>query len=478
MILGPDFKYADRVLKVKDGDGDGWVYDNTPRKRLATPSEMKAGKTKSGAKVTRATGPRAATRGTSGAASNRPSSAGKGIGPDHPKYKARMSEYDAKIKAAKDEPALIRVVDKVQRDLILNDADYHKVLDAVAAKSEGKDASLAPSRGSGGSTGSKDIDAVPTPQQTPKKSVLSRVKEKLGGKKPDAAADPPAQPKASDPAKGSAKAPSRPDGAVPTTGQADLEAAGLQAKHFSIPSNGIHNADPDGLWNHILQDPRFQVKVNGSGGNATNFWVHDTGTEPPERWMVKSTFFDGVNDAGVCEERINDQMASAIGAAAGLKVSDVRYASAPGEATGMLAQRDWTEMHASGAKVVDHTNLASGSLQVSKRKKGASKDDPESYEFTPEAIEKIKNGPNPTSPLQIVLFDYLINNGMDRHAANVLVVDHGDDGYEVGAIDHGMASGPKKWRPGTGAGTTPSRASSGTTGRPTPTRRTRSGWQG
>jgi hypothetical protein len=56
-------------------------------------------------------------------------------------------------------------------------------------------------------------------------------------------------------------------------------------------------------------------------------------------------------------------------------------------------------------------------------------------------VEEYRNSKDPVSWTRLVLFDYLINNSIDRHAGNYLTIRDSDGTLRVGIIDEGYAFG-------------------------------------
>lgn len=300
----------------------------------------------------------------------------------------------------------------------LNDEDRRKVLDAIQAR----------------------LNAL-NPQAAPKAPDAPQKPEDHGGTPnvPDAA-----------PA-----APPRPNGAEPTTNQFDLDGIVKQKEWFSQPENGIEGAPADGLWNYVLSDPRFEIEGNSKSGNATNFWVTDT-SKGGERWMFKHSYFDGqtaVDPAtgeagGETSEHMHDFMAAELLRELDMDGVKTQFASDPGDFTGWFAQRDWVQEFKGGnGEVLDNADLSHGVLERLPRKRGHADD---ATQLTDEAIQAIQVSENPSVMTRMMIFDYLINNGMDRHAGNFLAVHDPDKGsLDVGIIDHGLAFGAENDADGT-----------------------------
>lgn len=101
-----------KAAQAVDGDGDGWVYDGTPKKRPATPAEKAAG-----------------------AALRRAGKAGpKNPDPKLNEYGRRLAQYEAAINAAKTDNDIEDILDAVEQDSLLNTKDYNGVIDALEAK--------------------------------------------------------------------------------------------------------------------------------------------------------------------------------------------------------------------------------------------------------------------------------------------------------------------------------------------------------
>lgn len=463
------------------------TYWNAPVGTPITPAMNAAKKVEQAAKKAKGSGSSSSKPKSKTGSSKSPSSLGaattgpkKGIPKDRPAYKKRMAEYDAAIKGAKSEPALQKVISRMSRDQIIQQDDYSKLLDRVEAKgvevgalskpaAKKPDAPKAPEKPQTvkpkvppGAAAQRAREAAP---DKTKPGMLSRLKDRIAGrpradevqtakepKKPESpkAAAPSKKPQAPDtkPAPAPKKAPKRPLGADPVGHKQDREGMAAQAAHFTDPKNGIGDAPAEGLWDHILTDPRFDLKENGSPGNAINFWVTDNGKVPPETWMFKSTFFDGVsNPDGFTEERMHDAMASEMLNAFGMGGASTRFASTPQGVPGMIAQRNWVEEHTDGGKIVPHLDVNSSGTAFTNdifavHPKAATKGHAtQVFEFSDDAVDRIRSGPKPEALVDMALFDYVTNNAMDRHGANLLAVEHKDGGLEIAMIDHGMAFG-------------------------------------
>lgn len=266
------------------------------------------------------------------------------------------------------------------------------------------------------SDGDKDADKPKKAPEKPDTPPVDADKPKVGDQptEPDTK---PEKPK---------KAPKRPAGAKPTESEYDVRAAQEQAKHFQNGEGTIADAKSEGLWNHVLTDSRFKVKAVGAGkGVSDSFWVTDTATD--ETWLFKRGFYE--ESAGV-PEHVNERMAGSLMSRMGMAGSTIKMASDPGTPGGMIAQRHWGEEH--GGDILP---------PVSEDPRLLVDVGDNEFEFTPEAIQKIKDGPEPEAPLKMILLDYLINNGLDRHVNNIVISEDENGNYRMGAIDHGLAFG-------------------------------------
>lgn len=123
--LGPEFRHVDRVTKARkpvDGDGDGWVYDGTPKKRPATPAERAAG---------------AALRAKKGGPAKRPAKKA----PPKNDYDKRVDKFDRAINQAiraKNPKEIKRVRELIRGDMILKKPDRDRLEQILDARRDGK----------------------------------------------------------------------------------------------------------------------------------------------------------------------------------------------------------------------------------------------------------------------------------------------------------------------------------------------------
>jgi histone H1/5 len=205
-----------------DGDGDGWVYDGTPKKRPATPAEQAAGaRLRAGKK---AAGPVAGKK----AAAPRKAAAKKA--PAKNDYDKRVDKFDRAINQAirsGDKKQIKQVHDLIGQDFVLKKPDRDDLQNVLAARRDGL-ADPPPVKGSNRAVRMpKQAGEAPAPAKAPaKKAAAPRAAaKKVAEKKPEA---PPAKKTTPPPAKkvDAAKrieAHTGKPGLPPRAGQGDLQ---------------------------------------------------------------------------------------------------------------------------------------------------------------------------------------------------------------------------------------------------------------
>lgn len=136
--LDPDSFTRTHVLKARgpvDGDGDGWVYDGTPKKRPATPAEMAAGA-------------RLRAKKQAGGAGPAKKAAAKRAAPKND-YEKRVAKFERAIEQAvkSGDPKKVKQVhDLIGQDLILKKPDRDRLQKVLAARRDGKPGPAAPAK--------------------------------------------------------------------------------------------------------------------------------------------------------------------------------------------------------------------------------------------------------------------------------------------------------------------------------------------
>lgn len=174
MTLAPDFRHADRLAKARgpvDGDGDGWVYDGTPKKRPATPAEMAAGR---------------ALRAGKKAAPGPVNGGGRKKAPAKTPYDKRVDKFDRAINAAKTPAEHKRVAELIRQDLVLNATDR---ADLAAVQQARRDGLPDPAPKKGSNREARGVKAAPgvkpeaAPKPPAKKAAAAPPAKKAAAKK-------------------------------------------------------------------------------------------------------------------------------------------------------------------------------------------------------------------------------------------------------------------------------------------------------
>lgn len=194
-----------------------------------------------------------------------------------------------------------------------------------------------------------------------------------------------------------------------------------QDDHFKA-GGGIESAPAAGLWDYLDgQDGkgRFTLEENkGAGGVSDNFWVTDNSKVPPERWMLKRSYFK--------KDIQYEQAANNVLEQAGFVMPHTKWATGfVGQDDQWMAQRDLSQTVGGGAKAVPNDPYLGGY------------DRP----LNDKAVREIRAGSDPGAVARMIVFDYIINNRRDRHHQNFLLMDQGGGRMQFGIVDEGLAFG-------------------------------------
>lgn len=200
-------------------------------------------------------------------------------------------------------------------------------------------------------------------------------------------------------------------------------------KHLQ-DGGGIGDAPEEGLYESIktMRD-RFNLTLNANSGVNQNWWVEDK--ETGEMWMLKGGARAGMEGIGPQNDAFNEVMATAVFSETGLDVPTVRLATSPD------ADAVWT--------VTRHAGEEFGGGRDSIRESKAVMDTDayfqavEDGKFDRKTVSRIMDGAgaveDPGDFMSILMADFLLG-GSDRHAENFMWIE-GDNGLRFQLVDNG-----------------------------------------